>query len=294
MLSSAQPAILLPPPAVGRSTTLRVKAGADIRELLLRLAAGWQTQWGVVGLGAPIMQALGVEVPGLRSFPKVAGPVAIPITQGDLWVVLRGDDRSEVFERGEAFAALLGDDVEIVDSMETFLHAGGRDLTGYRDGSANPPPEEVPGVALCGDGSPTPGASFVAVQRWRHDLGSFRAHPATERDMMIGRRIVDDEEIEDAPDSCHVKRTAQETYEPEAFMVRRSMPFASATECGLEFISYCRTLDAFERMLKRMAGLDDGLVDDLFRFSRPVTGGYYWCPATKDGKLDLSPLALGQ
>lgn len=293
MFASPQPAILLPPPVVGRSTTMRLKAGTDARALLLRLAAGWQTQWGVLGLGAPIMKVLGSDIPGLRPFPEIAGPVAIPITQGDLWVVLRGDDRSEVFERGDALAALLGDDVEIQDSVETFLHDGGRDLTGYRDGSANPPPEDVPGVALCGDASPTPGASFVAVQRWRHDLGRFRAHPAKERDLMIGRRIADDEEIDDAPDSCHVKRTAQETYEPEAFMVRRSMPFASATECGLEFISYCRTLDAFERMLKHMAGLDDGIVDDLFRFSRPVTGGFYWCPATKGGKLDFSPLVIG-
>jgi putative iron-dependent peroxidase len=50
------------------------------------------------------------------------------------------------------------------------------------------------------------------------------------------------------------------------------------------------SLDAFERMMRRMAGLEDGIVDALFSFSRPVTGGYYWCPPAQDATLDLSAL----
>ena len=46
----------------------------------------------------------------------------------------------------------------------------------------------------------------------------------------------------------------------------------------------------FERVMRRMCGEEDGTVDALFRFSRPVTGGYYWCPAVADGKLDLRPM----
>jgi putative iron-dependent peroxidase len=45
-------------------------------------------------------------------------------------------------------------------------------------------------------------------------------------------------------------------------------------------------------MLRRMLGLDDGIVDALFTFSRPVTGGYYWCPPLRSGKLDLSALGI--
>ena len=51
-------------------------------------------------------------------------------------------------------------------------------------------------------------------------------------------------------------------------------------------------LDAYEVQMRRMAGLDDGIVDALFQFSRPVTGAYYWCPALRDGRLDLGPLGL--
>jgi putative iron-dependent peroxidase len=89
---------------------------------------------------------------------------------------------------------------------------------------------------------------------------------------MIGRRLDDNEEIADAPESAHVKRTAQELFDPEAFMVRRSQPWASAEGQGLEFIGYGASLDAFERMMKRMAGIEDGLSDSLFTFSGPVNG----------------------
>jgi putative iron-dependent peroxidase len=44
--------------------------------------------------------------------------------------------------------------------------------------------------------------------------------------------------------------------------------------------------------MKHMAGIDDGIADALFRFSRPITGGYYWCPPLRDSKLDFSALGL--
>ncbi|MDH4097464.1 MAG: Dyp-type peroxidase [Nitrospira sp.] len=95
-----------------------------------------------------------------------------------------------------------------------------------------------------------------------------------------------------APASAHVKRSAQESFDLPAFMVRRSMPWATAQEQGLEFIAYVESLDRFERVLRRMAGLDDGIVDGLFTFSRPLTGGYYWCPPVTRGRLNLSYLGL--
>jgi len=34
------------------------------------------------------------------------------------------------------------------------------------------------------------------------------------------------------------------------------------------------------------------LDDALFRFSRPCTGGYYWCPPLRAGLIDLSALGI--
>jgi putative iron-dependent peroxidase len=70
------------------------------------------------------------------------------------------------------------------------------------------------------------------------------------------------------------------------------MPWSDGEEHGLEFIAYTDALEKFERMLRRMLGLDDGIVDALFTFSRPVTGGYYWCPPLSAGKIDLTALGI--
>jgi putative iron-dependent peroxidase len=65
------------------------------------------------------------------------------------------------------------------------------------------------------------------------------------------------------------------------------MPFTGARRDGLVFVAFGRTLDAFEVQLKRMAGIEDGIPDALFRFSHPVSGAYYWCPPVRDGQLNL-------
>jgi putative iron-dependent peroxidase len=197
-----------------------------------------------------------------------------------------------LFDRFERIKSLTDCAFILDDAMDTFTYAGGRDLTGYVDGTANPSQEESPAVALAESGEGLAGSSFVAVQRWDHDLANFRSHSQNQRDFMIGRSIETNEELDDAPTSAHVKRTAQEEFEPEAFMVRRSMPWATAQAQGLEFIAYGKSLDAFEQVLRRMVGLDDGITDALFTFSRPVTGGYYWCPPVRSGRPDLSFLRL--
>jgi putative iron-dependent peroxidase len=121
-----------------------------------------------------------------------------------------------------------------------------------------------------------------------HDLTRFNSFSEKERDNIIGRSAETNDELDDAPESAHVKRSAQESFEPEAFMLRRSMPWAGIDKEGLEFVSFVSDLDKYERVMQRMAGLDDGTTDALFLFSRPVTGGYYWCPPVKGSQLDLT------
>jgi porphyrinogen peroxidase len=290
---SCQPSILSPLANCGRSISFTMRLETDPKPALARLAEGFELGWGVVGIGEPLALAVGHPIPGLRMFPAMAsGAGTIPSNQHALWVFLRGATRGEIFDLSRKVAALLRDGFDRADAMETFTYAGGRDLTGYEDGTENPGPDKRVGVAVAGADSATPFSSFVAVQRWAHDLERFNAHSQDRRDNMIGRRIKDNMELEDAPASAHVKRTAQESFEPAAFMWRRSQPWANNHGQGLEFIAYGASLDPFERMMERMAGLEDGIPDALFTFSRPVNGGYYWCPPLKDGRLDLSLLGL--
>lgn len=287
----SQPSILAPPPPLGRSLTFRLVPDSDPRPALHRLRDDFSLDWGVIGFGEPLIRALGREFKELRTFPGFSGPACtVPSTQQALWVLLRGEERGVLFDLTERVEALLNGTLVLDDAMDTFLYAGGRDLTGYEDGTENPKDEAAVEAALVQDGDGMAGSSFVAVQRWVHDLRRFRQFPPTRRDETIGRRVDTNDEIEEAPPSAHVKRTAQESYEPAAFMVRRSMPWETAHEEGLEFIAYGNTLDRYERVLHRMVGLDDGVVDALFTFSRPVTGGYYWCPPVAGSRLDLRRL----
>jgi len=114
-----------------------------------------------------------------------------------------------------------------------------------------------------------------------------------EQDATFGRRREDNEEMDDAPPSAHVKRTAQESFDPEAFVLRRSMPWAEGARAGLVFVAFGRAFDAFEAQMRRMVGEEDAVTDALFRFTRPLTGAYFWCPPLAvDGRLDLRALGL--
>ena len=289
----AQAAILKPPPAHGASLAFRLLPGADPRAALRRLQQGFDPAWGLAGLGEPLLAALGKTVPGLHGFTALAGPgCTAPASQQALWFLLGGSERSPVFDATEKLKVLLAGDFVLEDAQDTFLYAGGRDLTGYEDGTENPKDEAAEAAALALGEPGLAGSSFVAVQRWQHDLARFKARRPEARDAMIGRERESNEELADAPASAHVKRSAQEDFEPAAFMLRRSMPWSTGKAQGLEFIAFGRSLQAFEQVLRRMMGLEDGIVDALFDFSRPISGGYYWCPPLQDGKLDLALLGL--
>ena len=130
------------------------------------------------------------------------------------------------------------------------------------------------------------------MQRWVHDLSRLEAMSQEERDHTIGRRLADNEELDDAPASAHVKRSAQESFAPEAFVLRRSMPWSEPSREGLVFVAFGRSFDAFEAILARMVGAEDGITDALFRFTTPVTGRYFYCPPVKDGRLDLGRVGI--
>lgn len=273
--------------------TFRIAPDTDPRSALRRLRDGLDPRTTVAGIGEPLARALGATVPGLRTFPALDGPATtIASTQQALWVFERAEDRGHLFDLGRQLAEWLAPDLVAVDAMETFVYDGGRDLTGYEDGTENPRDAAAVDAALVKSGDHLAGGSFVAVQRWVHDLARFRGFSPERRDHTMGRRRSDNQEIADAPPSAHVKRSAQESYDPPAFMVRRSMPWATDAAQGLEFIAYGASLDLYERVLRRMLGLDDGVVDAMFSYSRPVTGGYYWCPPVAGTRLDLAALGV--
>ncbi|MCB9914811.1 MAG: Dyp-type peroxidase [Planctomycetes bacterium] len=283
MSPTPQPGILAPVPLQARYLRLRLRPGADARAVLDDLASLELDESLVVGLGRELLGAAGREVEGLRAFPQVEGHgLATPSAPGALWCWLRGEDRGELLHARRRLVARWSRWLAVDDDTEGFRHREGRDLSGYVDGTENP--EGDAALAAACDAS---GASFVAVQRWRHELEVMEAMSADERDLVVGRTADGDVELGDAPPSAHVKRTAQESFDPPAFVVRRSMPWSDARGEGLVFVAFGHDLTAFEALWRRMMGQEDGVTDALFRFTRPVDGACYWCPPVRGGRLVL-------
>ena len=287
-MGKPQPGIALEVPAQARHLTFRLAPQCSRSQLKLALGKLRCDAGVVAGLGQTTLSTLGLSVSGLRPFEALCGcGVSVPSTPSALWLWLRGEDRGALFHAGRELTAALGPTFIQESAVETFRYSTGRDLTGFEDGTENPKGAKAAKAAFAADGS-----SFVAVQRWVHDLGAFGAMSDAQRNHVIGRDLKSNLELKQAPRQAHVKRTAQEDFDPPAFILRRSMAWVEGNEAGLQFLAFGHSTRAYEALLKRMLGMDDGLVDNLFQISRPVSGAFFWCPPVRGGRLDLAASGL--
>jgi putative iron-dependent peroxidase len=293
MMGNVQPGILAPVPKLARYLSFSLKAGVKPGKVLHELVKVANGDQAVIGIGPPVVIALKKAIVGLRTFPThFDAGLVLPSTSFALWCWLRGDDHGVLLHASRKIADAASS-FQLDSVIEGFKYDTGRDLTGYVDGTENPKGKKAVAAAIVrGQGPGFDGSSFVAVQQWVHDFKKFESMAPKEQDNSIGRRRSDDKELSDAPASAHVKRTAQETFSPEAFILRRSMPWADGTRGGLNFVSFGHSFDAYEAQLKRMVGGEDGITDAMFKFTRPVSGSYFWCPPMRNGKLDLRALGL--
>ena len=144
-----QPSILAPPTAAGRFITLGLTGDADPRDVARRLGGLAIGEGLVAGIGEPLARALGAAVPGLRAFPVVSGPGGtFPSTQGAAWLFVGGTDPGEILDRSRRVLASLGDFVRVDDDLPSSVSGGGRDLSGFEDGTENPKGERAIEVAF--------------------------------------------------------------------------------------------------------------------------------------------------
>ncbi|GAA5238433.1 hypothetical protein BMMON2_12550 [Burkholderia mallei] len=282
-MSDFQPGILAPIPAASRYLSFRISHPEHAASVLAALRDALDGVDTVIGLGPSLVQALDRKIDGLKEFPELSVPGApVPSTPAALWVWLRADDLGAATVRSRDIERLVAPAFELDAAANAFRYADDRDLSGYEDGTENPEGDEALEVAfVSGKGAGLDGASFVAVQQWVHDFGKMREIPGDEMDRVIGRRKDDNEELEDAPAYAHVKRTEQESFKPEAKVLRRSSPWADERRAGLYFVAFGHSFRAFEVQMRRMIGATDGVHDGLFRFTQPITGSFFWCPPVK-------------
>lgn len=293
-MENVQRGILAPPPRLACYLTFSLASDIGPKPSLAGL---WELVDGnkiVIGLGYPLVRSLNRLVDGLRIFPASFGSgLALPSTQMAVWCWLRGSDRGQLLHLSRNVIAAAGPSLNCENVIDAFQYDSGRDLTGYEDGTENPQGDKAIAAGIVqGKGDGMDGSSFVAVQQWVHNFARFEGLSPTEQDHSIGRRKSNNQELPDAPASAHIKRTAQESFKPEAFVLRRSMPWGDGAQGGLNFVAFGRSFDAFEAQLKRMVGAEDGIVDGLFQYTKPISGSYFWCPPMRGARLDLRALGI--
>ena len=240
----------------------------------------------VLAFGARLWQAVAPDMcpHDLASFQPVIGKDGrgAPATQHDAWLWISGAAPDVTWHGARAAALAVADAASLVTEQEGFTYQAGRDITGFIDGTANPQVRRAADVAIILPGHPAAGGSHVLTMRWVHDLVAFNRLSIEDQQHVIGRTKPDSQELPAAemPDTAHISRVQTSVGGRELEIFRRSVPYGTAREHGLNFVAFSAERSRYDQMLARMFGLSpDGLHDRLTDFSRPLSGAYYFAPS---------------
>lgn len=241
----------------------------------------------VVGLAPSLVK----DGYGMKAYQSLNDALS-PILQYDLVLWLRSDDRGSLYHLWRQCDQVLKDAFSCAHVVNAYTYQNKYDLSGFEDGTENPEGDDVDTVAIvASEQKGLEGASYWALQQWQHDFTWLDKASQAQKESCVGRSLDDNREFEDNPPHAHVKRTAQESFSPEANMWRRSMPWNDLqANSGLMFSCFATSFYPFEVQLNRMVGNEDGIVDGIFSFSKVLSTGYYFCPPFLKGRLDLSCL----
>ena len=221
---------------------------------------------------------------GLRPFRavKANGRVA-PATGGDLFLQITSGRYDLNLDLAMGLMRRLQPLATMAEEVHGFRYRDSQDLTGFIDGTENPKGKARAVAALIGEeGWPFAGGSYVAVQRYVHDLERWRRSDDREQEQIFGRTKRGNVELPKAkkPQTAHISRVVIERDGGELQILRQSYPWGTVREAGLYFAAYTKSLDIFDLMLARMMGATaDGLHDRLMEFSRAVTGATFFVPS---------------
>ncbi|WP_409310486.1 Dyp-type peroxidase [Pectobacterium sp. B1J-3] len=248
-----------------------------------------QQQYPDAGLGAVL--AFGCDIwrdldcqnsaGELKPFTPLGKGLA-PATQRDLLIHIQSLRHDVNFSLAQAALSAFGSAIHVEEETHSFRWVDDRDLSGFIDGTENPQGEDRQTVAIIPDGQPDAGGSYVFVQRWEHNLKQLQRMSVEQQELMIGRTKQDNEEIsaEQRPATSHLSRVDLKEDGKGLKILRQSLPYGTASgKHGLYFIAYCARLHNIEQQLLSMFGERDGKRDDMLRFTRAVSGSYFFAPS---------------
>jgi putative iron-dependent peroxidase len=287
---TAQPGIF----ALGTSEhcylELRLAPDADPVQLVASVAGHTEslsTTGGVnvvVGVRPELWPGLAKTRPGdSRGMnDDVVGPdgFRMPATQRDVWIWVSGGSRSSVFDATAALTKALAQVAKVESELDGWVYQQDRDLTGFIDGTENPSAFDAPEIV-----APSGEGSIVLVQVWEHDSAGLAAMELDAQEAMIGRTKAESVELaeEVRPPSSHVGRCDHRPrHGGELKIFRRNTAYGTPSKHGTMFVGFSADRARLQLMLDRMAGLVDGVRDELTRVTTPETGGYYYVPSLEE------------
>ena len=107
-------------------------------------------------------------------------------------------------------------------------------------------------------------------------MAAWEGLEVASQEAVIGRQKADSTELDPKPKASHVARTDQEVF---GRIFRRNIAYGWLTSHGTIFVGFSASQGILARMLDSMVGRIGGTPDDLTRFTRPLSGGYYFIPA---------------
>jgi putative iron-dependent peroxidase len=240
----------------------------------------------VLGIGSALWDRVSPEKrpAGLRPFRAIdANGRVAPATGGDLLVQISSARHDLNLDLAMSLAKRLQPVATLSEEIHGFRYRDSRDLTGFIDGTENPKGKARAVAALIGgEDRRFAGGSYVAVQRYIHDLERWRRLDDREQEQIIGRTKRNSVELSKSrkPDTAHISRVVIERDGAELQILRQSYPWGTVREAGLYFVAYTKSLDIYDLMLGRMMGVaEDGRHDRLMEFSRAVTGATFFVPS---------------
>jgi len=217
----------------------------------------------------------------LIDFPELGdGEIHAPSSNVDVLIHCHSNRHDLHFYVLRKLLAEVSDSVEIVDETYGYRYLDSRDMTDFVDGTENPKAQQREDVAIVKDGE-FAGGSYVMVQRFIHNLPAWNRLNVAAQEKVVGRTKPDSIELDDVPAASHVGRVDIKEDGKGLKIVRHSLPYGSASgDHGLLFIAYCNNRHNFDAMLESMYGVTDGKTDQLLRFTKAVTGAYFFAPST--------------
>ncbi|KAL6057624.1 MACPF domain-containing protein [Balamuthia mandrillaris] len=234
------------------------------------------------------------------------------MTGSELFLMVKAKRVDLCYEVTKRFRTMLSRNIASWSTTLGFAYMpqhpyGGRDLTGFVDGTRNPDHllrSLVDEVVIFPDDYENDeahtGGTYMFAGRFVHNLAKFFAMSSKDKNEVIGRdyeKVRPHHGYDDRPENPRlggddeyvtVENTPPRSHSARAFgsMLRQAYPYCNGEEEGLYFTAYSRFLSEIDTALKRMCGhfAEDGSVDNLFSITRAVGCNYYYVPSLPELK----------